>query len=412
MDGPLPGDLPGAPFPLLPANLSIPNGFTPRDERLFYLRSDLILALVALLGWQISQTRIFWAALTDLLLYHYLLHPSTLVALPADRLKTFEILVVGLPLYWTILFLIRESKLISEPTLSRIGLAVSPLLLFLALAGWAPDIHHQILHWKFFWGPMAVWPELSALTLLGFGAAVYFTHDHKIQPFLVAFYVARLPLFLSLYLSLALDVQPLLAVNRFLVICSFLSLSAVFLAEIIRLYLKRVYQDPLTAIPNRQALDDRLHGLSGQYAIAMVDIDHFKKFNDTYGHAEGDNVLRMVAQHLMGHLGRDIYRYGGEEFCVVFEGEKREEAETRMELARGTLEKRKFSLRGKRRREDEKAETSLEEAGHRGKVQITISVGIAERKKNNLDYREVIKKADRALYEAKGQGRNRVVQAK
>ncbi len=117
-----------------------------------------------------------------------------------------------------------------------------------------------------------------------------------------------------------------------------------FPGEIIRLYLKRVYQDPLTAIPNRQALDDRLHGLSGQYAIAMVDIDHFKKFNDTYGHAEGDNVLRMVAQHLMGHLGRDIYRYGGEEFCVVFEGEKREEAETRMELARGTLEKRKFFL--------------------------------------------------------------------
>ncbi len=83
-----------------------------------------------------SQTRIFWAALTDLLLYHYLLHPSTLVALPADRLKTET--SNGLPLYWTILFLIRESKLISEPTLSRIGLAVSPLLLFLALADRRP----------------------------------------------------------------------------------------------------------------------------------------------------------------------------------------------------------------------------------------------------------------------------------
>ena len=53
--------------------------------------------LVALLGWQITQTRIFWASVTDLFLYHYLLHPGVLVALPADRIKTFEILVVGLP---------------------------------------------------------------------------------------------------------------------------------------------------------------------------------------------------------------------------------------------------------------------------------------------------------------------------
>lgn len=369
------------------------------------------MVLVALLGWQITQTRIFWASVTDLFLYHYLLHPGGLVALPADRIKTFEILVVGLPLYWLILFTIRECRLLTDQSLSRMGLALSPLLLLLALSGWAPEIHHKMIHWKFLSGPLAVWPELSIVTMLGFTIAVYFLDDLKIKPFLVSFFVTRLPFFLALYLSLTLNDPSLQDSNHFLVICSYLALSVVSLHVILRMYWNRVYQDPLTGIPNRQALDDRLHTLGGQYTLAMVDIDHFKKFNDTYGHAEGDHCLRMVAQHLMSHLGKDVYRYGGEEFCVVFEGEKREEAETHMELTRKTLGARKFSLRTHWRRGGEKPEKRADTPARGGRTQITISVGIADHKKNTVDYHEVIKKADKALYTAKSEGRNRVVKA-
>ena len=60
--------------------------------------------------------------------------------------------------------------------------------------------------------------------------------------------------------------------------------------------------------------------LSGEYAIAMMDIDHFKSFNDNYGHDEGDNVLRLVGSMLNQELGDRVYRYGGEEFCAVFKG--------------------------------------------------------------------------------------------
>ncbi len=89
-------------------------------------------------------------------------------------------------------------------------------------------------------------------------------------------------------------------------------------------------------------MDERLHTLSGHYALAMVDIDHFKKFNDTYGHSEGDNVLRMVAQHLQEYLGDRVYRYGGEEFCVIFEGPTQESAVEMMEKARTSMEKTKI----------------------------------------------------------------------
>lgn len=381
----------------------------PSLNPFFIYTPDLLMILTALLGWQIAQTRIFWASLTDLLLYQYLLNPVVWVALPADRIRTFEILVVGLPLFWLILFSIKESRLLSEHSLSRMALALTPLLLLLTLSGWAPDIHHRLLHWKFLEGKLAIWPELSIFTVLTFVIGIFLLDDVKIKPYLMSFFITRFPFLLGLYLSLALNDPVFEPMNHFLVIFSYLVLSIIFLHVILRMYWNRVYLDPLTSVSNRQALDDRLHTLSGQYTLAMVDIDHFKKFNDTYGHAEGDHVLRMVAQHLVFRLGKDIYRYGGEEFCVVFEGEKRDHAETQMEEARKSLAEREFFLRDHRRRE---GENPIAKTGKRDKnahLQVTISVGIADHKINSLDYVEVLKRADKALYTAKNEGRNRVV---
>jgi len=396
-------------FFLQPFHLSVITH--PSLNPFFIYAPDLLLILVALLGWKIAQTRIFWASLVDLLLYQYLLYPGGWVALPADRLRTFEILTVGLPLFWLILFSIKECRLLSEQSLSRVALALSPLLVLMALSGWAPDIHRQVLHWKYFGGAWAVWPELSVLTFLCFGAVIYFLDDTKIKRFLFSFLIARLPLYLALYLALVLNDPNLTAMNHFLVIVSYLAISIIFLHVILHMYWNRVYQDALTRVPNRQALDDRLHTLHGPYSLAMVDIDHFKKFNDTYGHAEGDHVLRMVAQHLMAHLGKDIYRYGGEEFCVVFEGEKREEAEALMEEARKTLAERAFSLRNIKRREGEEPFLKPVKKPRGDQIKITISVGVANHKASSVDYHDVIKRADKALYAAKNGGRNKVVKA-
>ena len=81
------------------------------------------------------------------------------------------------------------------------------------------------------------------------------------------------------------------------------------------------YRDELTGLPGRRAFNNVMEQLGGTYAMAMCDVDHFKRFNDTYGHDVGDQVLRMVASKLsqVGGGGR-AFRYGGEEFLVVFRG--------------------------------------------------------------------------------------------
>ena len=79
------------------------------------------------------------------------------------------------------------------------------------------------------------------------------------------------------------------------------------------------YVDTLTELPGRRALLEKLGTLSGTYTIAMLDVDHFKKFNDAYGHDVGDQVLKLVASQIRQVKGRgSTYRYGGEEFTLVF----------------------------------------------------------------------------------------------
>jgi len=83
------------------------------------------------------------------------------------------------------------------------------------------------------------------------------------------------------------------------------------------------FRDDLTGLPSRRALNEQLPGLGSRYAIAMVDVDHFKRFNDTYGHDVGDQVLKVVAARLMGVTGGGRpFRYGGEEFTVLFPGQE------------------------------------------------------------------------------------------
>ena len=95
------------------------------------------------------------------------------------------------------------------------------------------------------------------------------------------------------------------------------------------------YHDELTSLPARRAFNDALLRLEEPYAVAVVDIDHFKSFNDTYGHDTGDQVLRLVAAKLAGVTGGGrAYRVGGEEFSILFPGKSAKEAMPHLELLR------------------------------------------------------------------------------
>src|SRR5207249_5245761 len=86
------------------------------------------------------------------------------------------------------------------------------------------------------------------------------------------------------------------------------------------------YQDSLTGLPARRALNEALLRLGGSYTVAMLDVDHFKRINDRHGHDVGDQVLKMIAAKLaQAGGGGNAYRYGGEEFAEIFAGRCSEE---------------------------------------------------------------------------------------
>ncbi len=171
---------------------------------------------------------------------------------------------------------------------------------------------------------------------------------------------------------------------------------------------KMAFSDELTGLPARRALNEDLLKLGSLYTVAMVDIDFFKKFNDKYGHDVGDQVLRMVAGQLakVGGGGR-AYRYGGEEFTLLFPGSDKEEVFPHLEQLRLVIQNSGFSLRGHGR---PKKKPKKARGGHKAlkKVGVTVSIGVAEPASRQIKPQKVIKAADKALYKAKKRGRNQV----
>jgi len=140
----------------------------------------------------------------------------------------------------------------------------------------------------------------------------------------------------------------------------------------------------------------------------MADVDRFKQFNDNYGHDIGDQVLRMVGAKLaqVGGGGR-AFRYGGEEFALLFPGKSAEEVLPFLQEVRKAVEETNFTIRG-RGRPRKKPESPRTTRATRRSVTITVSIGVAERNGRQHTPDQVVKAADKALYRAKEGGRNRV----
>lgn len=152
----------------------------------------------------------------------------------------------------------------------------------------------------------------------------------------------------------------------------------------------QIQQDGLTGLANRRAFDQEINILVKQkilFSLIMIDIDHFKKVNDVYGHLVGDDVLRFLAS-IMHDISREedlCYRYGGEEFAILLKEKGVEDA---------------FALAERLRI---KVSETISPAGEA----ITISLGISSSRKDDLYPEMIIKRADSALYQSKNEGRNR-----
>ncbi len=166
-------------------------------------------------------------------------------------------------------------------------------------------------------------------------------------------------------------------------------------------HLSMALTDSLTGLHNRRYLSSHLDSMMRRMrendkpvSLLMIDIDHFKKINDTYGHAAGDEVLHEVGQRILRNIrGFDLaVRYGGEEFVVVM-------PDTPISVALGVADRLCEKMAGE----------SVHVSDSEDRVAVTMSIGVAESRDRNDTGDQLLKRADEALYKAKHTGRNRVV---
>jgi diguanylate cyclase (GGDEF)-like protein len=202
--------------------------------------------------------------------------------------------------------------------------------------------------------------------------------------------------------------------------------ACILAASIIENSYLLAYHDELTTLPSRRAFNDALLRLHAPYSIAVVDIDHFKRFNDTYGHDIGDQVLRLVAANLARVTGGgQAYRCGGEEFTILFPGKTATEIRDHLELLRATIENSAFRMRGgdrrqvprgpERRNQRTRSRTRKGDAIRKlaqekasAALTVTVSIGAATSGVEEIPPESILQAADKALYKAKANGRNRV----
>ncbi len=209
--------------------------------------------------------------------------------------------------------------------------------------------------------------------------------------------------------------------------------GAMLLIAVLQESHRMAFRDELTGLPGRRALEEQLLGLGPVFTVAMVDVDHFKKFNDTHGHDVGDQVLRMVGARLaqVGGGGR-AYRYGGEEFSVLFADKTVAEALPHLEAVRSAIENHSLIPRAEERRQSKRDEADRRANVRRSKagvgrnsqgsarqandeadietrsLSVTVSIGVAQRNRRLHTPAMVLRAADEALYRAKHAGRNRI----
>ena len=237
--------------------------------------------------------------------------------------------------------------------------------------------------------------------------------------------IFRKPVESSLFWSMAAFFLALRFGGAGRIATAYFAASALILAvSIVETSYLLAYHDELTTLPSRRAFNEALARLHAPYSIAMVDIDHFKQFNDKYGHDTGDEVLCLVASRLARVTGGgQAYRCGGEEFSIVFPEKTTAEVLDHLEKLRANVEASLLRVRSADRRQvsrgpDRRSQRGRTQTGRAirqlaqpnssAALSVTVSIGVASATSGQQIPSRVVEKADKALYRAKAAGRDRV----
>lgn len=366
-----------------------------------YLPYMLILAGLGL-SWGFNNGREFNLLLVAGIIYwvlrDFIWAPN--LPIPAQSLL-FALLTALAPINFLTHDLLMERGVLRWQVVKRLSITLGQIALIAAVLLLPNNVMQEGLRVVLWNNP---WPQYVLLPQVGIIAAAL-TLAVMIGHFVMQPNILRggnIMAFVAVMLALNTIEQP--------AVCSvFFSIAtgAILIAIVLNSY-NLAYMDELTNLPSRRALKQHLLALGKNYCIAMLDIDHFKKLNDTYGHDVGDQVLRMVAAQLntVGGNGK-AFRYGGEEFTILFPNQDVRDALGYVDEVRALIAKTPFVLRHRKR-----PRSKPEQPQHRERVEkisVTISAGITQRNPDrHTGPQDVIKSADKALYTAKRAGRNRV----
>ncbi len=379
------------------------SGFSPGRQELFLLAPYLITALGMYLSVHFHRGRPFMALLLLVIFYwssrRYLVGRSLELSLN----EIYQAFVLLIPANIALIALMRERGVFTPAGKLRFS--------FLA-------VQMFIAFWFFRYNFIASLPVIAA----DFGLPAFMTPD--IVP-VTAMFAGCIAFVITAALAVRrqapVDAGLLGALAAFCIASNWITTPDIHTAfsaagalaltlSVLRDSYNMAFKDDLTNMPSRRSLNESLNGLGRRYALAMLDVDHFKKFNDTYGHDVGDQVLKMVAHKMMAvGGGGKAYRYGGEEFTILFPGRSAKDIIPELEIIRKAIADYKLALRNVERPKNVKeGKTQRGARGEVPHVSVTISIGVAERGEDPTTPEEVLKAADKALYKAKNRGRNQV----
>ena len=409
-----------------------------------------VFAAGLLLAWRFHSSRLLFAFLT-LLLAHRAVEFFSAGHLPPSgpgRIA-FEAVAFLLPLNFIIFSVLREWGLVVPALFPRLALLFFESVFVAVICRPGETTAPLFLHAGSY--GVSSWTRFPTLALLAFTAAAAFL--------LLRFLLYRKPMESGMLWTLVAAFLSFLSGGVGPIPTAYMATAALILVgSIIENSYLLAYHDELTTLPARRAFNDALLRLEESYSVAVVDIDHFKNFNDTHGHETGDQVLRLVAAKLAAVTGGGhAYRVGGEEFSILFPGKSVKEVLPHLESLRSTIETSRFQLRREqerreqeRRQQESESDFSRETASQRARertaerrsaerraearrtsaagrkarspraraalpaddqLSVTVSIGVSEPDAKARVPEQVIQAADKALYRAKQSGRNRVESA-
>lgn len=399
---------------LLLASVVLQGGFVPLAVPAMDFYYWAAFSAAFLLALRFRSSKILFAMVTLLLAHRAVTFFAGARILPAGPGRiAFESVALLVPLNYVVAGFIRERGLNLDSILPRLGLIFLESVFVAVICRPEERSAPWFVRALLVDGTLFRWTKIPQPALLAFTAAFVILLSSILR--------YRKPVesglfwsFASAFLGLQMGVIGRIGNGYF-------ATSALILAaSIIESSYALAYQDELTALPSRRSFQDALHGLEHPFTVAVVDIDHFKSVNDTFGHDTGDQVLRLVARHLGAVTGGGQgYRVGGEEFTILFPGKSTKDVLPHLELLRVSIAESSFRIRNMPdRRLTERGPDRRSAVARRAKpnvcsrtvenLSVTVSIGVAGSQSNETSVQRVIETADQSLYAAKRGGRNRV----